>query len=154
MGRIVVGMGIGMASMCIPVYMAETSPVELRGFLGASFQVSLPPCLQNLTFSGDDLLWPNHFCNSWWGLWRGDWQQKTKFSKPVWGRSTMGGSMILASLAFLRWFSSLASSSALSHPGGFIVPQKIDLVVSVIIYLSLKLVSILTVQIYDQKIEQ
>ena len=39
-GRIVVGMGIGMASMCIPVYMAETSPVELRGFLGASFQVS------------------------------------------------------------------------------------------------------------------
>ena len=42
-GRIVVGMGIGMASMCIPVYMAETSPVELRGFLGASFQVKLPP---------------------------------------------------------------------------------------------------------------
>ena len=42
MGRIVVGMGIGMASMCIPVYMAETSPVELRGFLGASFQVKLP----------------------------------------------------------------------------------------------------------------
>ena len=41
-GRIVVGMGIGMASMCIPVYMAETSPVELRGFLGASFQVTLP----------------------------------------------------------------------------------------------------------------
>ena len=41
-GRIVVGMGIGMASMCIPVYMAETSPVELRGFLGASFQVKLP----------------------------------------------------------------------------------------------------------------
>ena len=40
-GRIVVGMGIGMASMCIPVYMAETSPVELRGFLGASFQVKL-----------------------------------------------------------------------------------------------------------------
>ena len=42
-GRIVVGMGIGMASMCIPVYMAETSPVELRGFLGASFQVKLSP---------------------------------------------------------------------------------------------------------------
>jgi len=40
-GRIVVGMGIGMASMCIPVYMAETSPVELRGFLGASFQVMI-----------------------------------------------------------------------------------------------------------------
>ena len=42
-GRIVVGMGIGMASMCIPVYMAETSPVELRGFLGASFQVEFFP---------------------------------------------------------------------------------------------------------------
>jgi len=40
-GRIVVGMGIGIASMCIPVYMAETSPVELRGFLGASFQVMI-----------------------------------------------------------------------------------------------------------------
>ena len=50
MGRIVVGMGIGMASMCIPVYMAETSPVELRGFLGASFQVSFHLVLEILHF--------------------------------------------------------------------------------------------------------
>lgn len=40
-GRMVVGMGIGLASMCIPVYMAESSPVELRGTLGASFQVMI-----------------------------------------------------------------------------------------------------------------
>jgi len=40
-GRIVVGMGIGIASMCVPVYMAETSPVDMRGLLGASFQVMI-----------------------------------------------------------------------------------------------------------------
>lgn len=37
--RIIVGMGIGVASMSVPVYMAETSPESIRGFLGASFQV-------------------------------------------------------------------------------------------------------------------
>ena len=31
----------GMASMCVPVYMAETSPEDIRGFLGASFQVMI-----------------------------------------------------------------------------------------------------------------
>ena len=66
-GRIVVGMGIGMASMCIPVYMAETSPVELRGFLGASFQVKLTSGFLGENFTvlpGDDLLWSSHCCNS------------------------------------------------------------------------------------------
>ena len=37
--RIIVGMGIGVASMSVPVYMAETSPEAIRGTLGASFQV-------------------------------------------------------------------------------------------------------------------
>jgi len=53
-GRIVVGMGIGIASMCVPVYMAETSPVELRGLLGASFQVMI--CLGQVVAAVTDAL--------------------------------------------------------------------------------------------------
>ena len=37
--RVIVGMGIGVASMSVPVYMSETSPESIRGTLGASFQV-------------------------------------------------------------------------------------------------------------------
>ena len=40
-GRVVLGMGIGMDSMSVPVYMAETSPEDIRGFLGNSFQVMI-----------------------------------------------------------------------------------------------------------------
>ena len=53
-GRIVLGMGIGMASMCVPVYMAETSPEDIRGFLGASFQVMI--CLGQVTSALVDAL--------------------------------------------------------------------------------------------------
>ena len=53
-GRIVLGMGIGMASMCVPVYMAETSPEDIRGFLGASFQVMI--CFGQVTSALVDAL--------------------------------------------------------------------------------------------------
>ena len=53
--RIVVGMGIGVASMSVPVYMSETSPESIRGFLGATFQVSsavrLCPIMSKALFS-------------------------------------------------------------------------------------------------------
>lgn len=43
-----------MASMCVPVYMAETSPEDIRGFLGASFQVMI--CLGQVTSALVDAL--------------------------------------------------------------------------------------------------
>ncbi|KAL1979694.1 hypothetical protein VTN96DRAFT_5277 [Rasamsonia emersonii] len=38
-GRVVAGVGIGAATMLIPVYAAEMSPKEIRGKLGACFQL-------------------------------------------------------------------------------------------------------------------
>nr|AAF91431.1 putative Na+/myo-inositol symporter [Mesembryanthemum crystallinum] len=35
-GRIVVGLGVGMASMTAPLYISETSPAKIRGALGAT----------------------------------------------------------------------------------------------------------------------
>ncbi|XP_055925173.1 proton myo-inositol cotransporter-like [Argiope bruennichi] len=32
-GRVIVGMGIGLASMCVPMYIAEVAPMESRGLL-------------------------------------------------------------------------------------------------------------------------
>ena len=40
--------------MCVPVYMAETSPEDIRGFLGASFQVMI--CLGQVTSALVDAL--------------------------------------------------------------------------------------------------
>ena len=33
LGRIVVGLGVGMAAMAVPVYLSEASPTEIRGML-------------------------------------------------------------------------------------------------------------------------
>lgn len=35
-GRVVVGLGVGMASMTSPLYISETSPANIRGALGAT----------------------------------------------------------------------------------------------------------------------
>lgn len=40
-GRILVGLGIGMASMVIPVYLSEVSPVKKRGMIVASFVMAI-----------------------------------------------------------------------------------------------------------------
>ena len=33
LGRFIIGLGIGGAAMCVPVYIAECSPPEMRGSL-------------------------------------------------------------------------------------------------------------------------
>jgi MFS family permease len=40
-GRIFSGMGVGMLSMCVPVYIAECSPEHTRGMLGTMWQVAV-----------------------------------------------------------------------------------------------------------------
>ncbi|XP_787337.4 solute carrier family 2, facilitated glucose transporter member 8 [Strongylocentrotus purpuratus] len=40
-GRILTGMGCGMACLAVPNYIAEVAPPNLRGFLGSSFQVAV-----------------------------------------------------------------------------------------------------------------
>lgn len=41
LGRIFSGMGVGMLSMCVPVYIAELSPEHTRGMLGTLWQVAV-----------------------------------------------------------------------------------------------------------------
>ena len=41
LGRILVGLGVGMASMVIPVYLSEVSPVSKRGTVVASFVMAI-----------------------------------------------------------------------------------------------------------------
>jgi sugar porter (SP) family MFS transporter len=41
LGRVFSGMGIGMLSMCVPVYIAECSPEHMRGTLGTLWQVAV-----------------------------------------------------------------------------------------------------------------
>lgn len=40
-GRVFSGMGIGMISMCSPVYIAECSPEHIRGALGTLWQLAI-----------------------------------------------------------------------------------------------------------------
>lgn len=39
LGRIIVGLGIGLASACIPLYLSELSPAKYRGRIVASLVV-------------------------------------------------------------------------------------------------------------------
>lgn len=41
LGRVVVGMGVGLASMSTPVYLAETSAPAIRGKVVTTFQVGV-----------------------------------------------------------------------------------------------------------------
>jgi sugar porter (SP) family MFS transporter len=41
LGRVFSGMGIGMLSMCVPVYIAECAPEHMRGTLGTLWQVAV-----------------------------------------------------------------------------------------------------------------
>lgn len=39
LGRVIVGVGVGLASACIPLYLAEISPAKFRGRVVASLVV-------------------------------------------------------------------------------------------------------------------
>lgn len=40
-GRVIVGLGIGIASMVVPVYLAEISPISVRGSIVATFVMAI-----------------------------------------------------------------------------------------------------------------